>query len=158
MNADFCGEPVTRRARTMHVCSVCFRKIESGEPYTVQKSYRDGWYTWRTCAHCESAVRTAWNLRLLDDDGYDALTLIDALADWTVTTARLAVGIRRKWVAFCGYRLMPVPDVIARRCCQCPEPVDEPYSYTWCAMHDAERRARVTRQFEQLAASLGGAS
>lgn len=153
----FYGTPETRRARTLHACSICNRKIERGESYTVQKSYQDGWVTWRNCAHCEVAVRTAYNLRLLDDE-YDTLMLLDALAEWSVTTARLAVGVRRKWLAFCGYRLLPVPDVIARQCCECSEPVDEPRSYTWCARHDAERIERVSGQLVSLAASFAAVS
>jgi len=153
---SFYAQPETRTARTVHTCSVCFRKIESGEKYTAQKSYQDGWVTWRTCAHCEVAVRTAYNLRLLDEE-YDTYSILEALTDHSVTTARMAVGIRRKWLAFCGYRLLPVPDVIPRRCIQCAEPVNA-RSYTWCERHDAERIERVSNQLASLAASFGGQS
>lgn len=150
----FYAQPETRVARTVHTCSVCFRKIETGERYTIQRSYQDGWVSWKTCTHCEVAVQTAYNLRLLDEE-YDTLSVIDALAEHSVTTARMVVGIRRKWLAFCGYRLLPVPDVIPRRCIQCSEPVNG-RSYTWCERHDAERIERVSGQLREIAASFGG--
>lgn len=151
----FYGQPETRTARMVHRCSVCCRKIESGERYTVQNSHQDGWVTWRTCAHCEAAVQSAWNLRLLDDE-YDGMSIYEALSDWSVATARMAVGIRRKWLAFCGYRLLDVPEVIPRRCVErgCTEPVNA-RSYTWCGPHDEERIARVSGQLSDIAASFG---
>lgn len=151
---SFYAQPETRTARTMHTCFMCFRAIQPREQYTVQTSYQDGWVTWRTCAHCEAAVQTAYNLRLLDDE-YDGQFLFDALSERSVTTARLAVGIRRKWVAFCGYGLLPVPQVVPRQCCErgCGEPVDM-RSYTWCARHDAERIERVSGQLAAIAAEF----
>lgn len=152
---SFYASAEERVARQPHVCNVCSRKIERGETYEHQNSYQDRWVSWRTCAHCRAAVDTAWNLRLLDDE-WDSQQLIDALAEHSVTTARLAVGIRRRWLAFCGYKLLPVPAVVPRRCIDCAQPVDAPHSYTWCAPCDERRRARVSRQFDSLLDSLRG--
>lgn len=151
---SFFAEPEIRRARTMHTCWVCGRKIESGETYRVQKSYQDGWVTFRECAHCVAVLETAWNLHLIEDE-WDRLDLYDALREWSVATARMAVGIKRRWVAFCGYRLLPIPDVIPRPCCEhgCDEPVGA-RSFTWCDRHDAERIERLNGQFAELASAF----
>lgn len=155
---SFFSDREWRTARTVHVCWVCARKIEQRERYEYQTSYQDGWVTFRTCEHCAATVRTAFNMRLLDDE-WDTDVLYEVLSEWTISTARLAVGIRRKWLAFCGYKLLPVPDVIPRTCCErgCTEPVNQ-RSHTWCAAHDAERIERIGRQLADIAASFGGRS
>lgn len=156
---SFFSDREMRTARTVHTCWVCGRKIEQGERYEYQTSHQDGWITFHTCLHCSVTVRTAFNLRLLDDE-WDTVVLYDALREWSLATARLAVGIRRKWLAFCGYKLLPIPVVQPRICFErgCQTPVDEPRSYIWCAPHDAERIERIGRQLAGIAASFGGAS
>ena len=100
-----------RSARKEHMCSLCMRTIEPGEPYRRQRNvYYGEAFTYRGCAHCDALVRA---LMETGDDWFDdgeGYTRAD-IAEYqprSVAIARLLVQWRRKWRRRDG-ALYPVP-------------------------------------------------
>lgn len=97
-------------ARVVHYCSLCYRKVDSGEMYGSQRGfdYSRAW-TFKTCMHCEM-VNRIWHPENMDG-GIDC----DAYEAWAtsgeqenVAEARAMAGFRNKWRTRSG-ALWPLP-------------------------------------------------
>lgn len=99
-----------RKAKKAHSCSECNRKIQSGEKYHYVFSVFEGsTFVAKTCEHCYIAQ----NLLARECGGFahcevmqDLREHISEMLPWSMTAARLAVGMRRKWKKFFSDELM----------------------------------------------------
>lgn len=103
------------RARKAHRCGECGRRIEPGETYRKTSVIGDGFYSGKTCAHCEPAAE--WLLK--NCHGYIFGGVHEDLREHVLcgavptfgAVARMTVGIARGWRRFDGAGLMPIPDL-----------------------------------------------
>lgn len=99
------------KGRKEHRCNECGRTLLRGESHELVTGKFDGTFVaYRTCIHCLVAVK--W---LRTECGGHIFTGVqedieEHLAEgYGLGVARLAVGMRRKWLRFDGGGLMPVP-------------------------------------------------
>lgn len=115
---DVADESVTmlashiRTAMKPHKCAECWRTIEPGERYTIERFVSDGRVdTHKTCRHC-IVVRDwlcaecgGWVYGDVEEDLHE-----HAVDGYPMPVKRLAVAMRRDWRNHAGC-LMPVPTV-----------------------------------------------
>lgn len=98
-----------RRARKIHTCSICGRKIDKGETYLYGTSHDDGFRHWNECAHCEW-MQTTFDIS--DDGAYDVDMFVD-FEPRDVIELRAKAGYRMKWRSKFG-TLLPIPQPTER--------------------------------------------
>jgi len=100
------------KARKDHRCMECGRTIGRGETYTNERLLFDGSVsTHKTCAHC--LVARQW---LSENCGGWIYTEVrdeinEHFQEGYRVAGRLAVGMNRRWQAFTGNRLLPLPSI-----------------------------------------------
>lgn len=100
-----------RKARKVHLCSECARKIQPGETYNLQVAQWEGTVDdYKTCQHCEVAKRWltqecgGYLYQGVEEDISEHASEYRNIGLW-----RLVVGFRRNWGRFDGQGLMALP-------------------------------------------------
>lgn len=99
-----------QKARKPHKCSECYRAIEVGETYNVQRTVFDGSATtYKTCQHCQ--VVKSWLSK--ECGGYLYQGVYEDIAEhasegYGIRVKMLEIGMGRKWKRKDG-RMWPIP-------------------------------------------------
>lgn len=114
----FCSTTL-RPARKIHTCDECGRPIGPGETYTYSSFKHPDWdapETNKTCSHCK--VAADW--LSIYCGGFCFGAIKEDLVEHYDSGYRegglqsLVIGIRRRWRAFGGEDLLPVPQFVQR--------------------------------------------
>lgn len=98
------------KARKPHKCSECYRIIQAGETYNVQRIVFDGdANSYKTCQHCQ--VVKSWLVK--ECGGYVYQGVYDDIAEhagegYGIRVKMLRIGMSRKWRRRDG-RMWPIP-------------------------------------------------